>query len=73
VVREAVEADRRVMRVALTPAGVAALKAAEREMGAVLGRILEHAGDRDALLVALGDLDDALAARMQARLKPVQT
>jgi hypothetical protein len=42
-------------------------------MGAVLGRILEHAADRAAVLAALADLDDALAARMQARLKPVQT
>ena len=62
VAREAVAGDRRSIRVALTPAGVAALRAAEDEMSETLGRIFEHARDRDALLGALLDLDDALAA-----------
>jgi DNA-binding MarR family transcriptional regulator len=69
VVREAVVGDRRSIRVVLTPAGVAALRAAEDEMGETLGRIFEHARERDALLGALLDLDDALALRMQARLR----
>jgi DNA-binding MarR family transcriptional regulator len=69
VAREAVAGDRRSIRVALTPAGVAALRAAEQEMGETLGRIFEHARERDVLLAALLDLDEALALRMQARLR----
>jgi DNA-binding MarR family transcriptional regulator len=69
VAREAVAGDRRSIRVALTSAGEVALRGAEDEMGEALGRIFEHAGDADALLAALLDLDDALAARMHARLQ----
>jgi DNA-binding MarR family transcriptional regulator len=69
VAREAVVGDRRSIRVVLTPAGVAALRAAEEEMAETLGRIFEHARERDALLDALLDLDDALALRMEARLR----
>jgi DNA-binding MarR family transcriptional regulator len=69
VVREAVAGDRRSIRVALTPVGIAALAAAEDEMTETLTRIFEHARDRDALLSSLLDLDDALALRMEARLR----
>jgi DNA-binding MarR family transcriptional regulator len=69
VAREAVAGDRRSIRVALTPSGLVALRAAEAEMSETLGRIFEHARNRDALIAALLDLDDALAARMQARLR----
>jgi DNA-binding MarR family transcriptional regulator len=69
VARKAVVGDRRSIRVVLTPAGVAALRAAEEEMAETLGRIFEHARKRDALLAALLDLDDALALRMEARLR----
>jgi len=69
VAREAVVGDRRSIRVVLTPAGVVALRAAEQEMSETLGRIFEHARDRDVLLGALLDLDDALARRMEARLR----
>lgn len=69
VAREAVAGDRRSIRIALTPSGIAALQAAEAEMSETLGRILEHARDRDGLISALLDLDDALAARMEARLR----
>ncbi len=69
VAREAVAGDRRSIRVALTPAGIDALRSAEEEMGETLARILEHARDRDAILGALLDLDDALAKRMEARLR----
>jgi long-chain acyl-CoA synthetase len=68
VAREAVAGDRRSIRVALTPAGVAALDTAEQEMSETLARIFEHARERDALLGALLDLDDALALRMEERL-----
>jgi DNA-binding MarR family transcriptional regulator len=69
VIREAVVGDRRSIRVALTPAGVTALQQAEDEMSETLDRIFEHARDRDRLVGALLDLDDALALRMEARLK----
>ena len=38
-------------------------------MGDVLDRILEYAADREAIIAALGDLDDAVAARMEARMR----
>jgi DNA-binding MarR family transcriptional regulator len=69
VAREAVAGDRRSIRVALTPAGAAALDTAEQEMSETLARIFEHARERDALLGALLDLDDALALRMEERLR----
>jgi DNA-binding MarR family transcriptional regulator len=69
VAREAVAGDRRSIRVALTPAGVAALDTAEQEMSETLARIFEHARERDALVGALLDLDDALALRMEERLR----
>ncbi len=72
ITREAVAGDRRSLRLALTRAGVAALRAAERSMGERLDGILEHARDPDALLAALGDLDDALAERLRARAREVR-
>jgi DNA-binding MarR family transcriptional regulator len=68
VERASVAGDRRSIRLTLTRPGVASLRAIEREMVQALERILAHARDRDALVRALADLDDALAARMQARL-----
>jgi long-chain acyl-CoA synthetase len=73
VAREAVAGDRRKIRVVLTPAGVGALRAAEEEMGETLDRIFEHARERDALVAALLDLDDALAHRMEERLRGERT
>jgi len=67
--RHAIEGDRRSLRLAVTPAGAEALAAAERSMGERLDRVLEFARDRGALLNALCDLDDAVADRMQARLR----
>jgi DNA-binding MarR family transcriptional regulator len=65
--REAVEGDRRSLRLAVTRAGSAALRRAEQSMGERLGEILDYAQDPDALIAALCDLDDAIAKRMQAR------
>ena len=65
--REAIAGDRRSLRLAVTPAGAAALRAAEQSMGDRLVEILDYAGDASTLLTALGDLDDAIAARMHAR------
>ena len=69
VTREAVEGDRRSLRLAVTPAGADALSTAERSMGERLDQVLEFARDPEALLAALCDLDDAVADRMQARLR----
>lgn len=69
VSREAVAGDRRSIRVAVTPSGNAALTAAEKEMSDALERIFVHAREREAVIAALVDLDDALAARSQARLR----
>jgi len=65
--RTSVDGDRRSIRLSLTERGTRALHAAEREMATVLEHIFEHADDRERLLHALADLDDALAARMLAR------
>jgi DNA-binding MarR family transcriptional regulator len=69
VAREAVAGDRRSIRVALTPAGLVALRSAEEEMSETLDRIFGYARDRDALIGALLDLDDALTARMTERMQ----
>jgi DNA-binding MarR family transcriptional regulator len=68
--RASVEGDRRSIRISLTKAGQQALRAVERAMAEVLDRIFGEARDRAALVHALGDLDDALAARVRARLRP---
>ena len=72
VERAAVVGDRRSIRLTLTKAGVDALKDVEEEMTGALERILEHTEDRAATIAALVDLDDALAARSQARLAEVK-
>jgi DNA-binding MarR family transcriptional regulator len=69
ITREAVAGDRRSLRLAVTPAGAAALETAEHSMAERLDRVLEHARDPEALIAALCDLDDAVAARMNARLQ----
>jgi DNA-binding MarR family transcriptional regulator len=73
VTRGAVEGDRRSVRLALTAAGTAVLHKADKGMAEALHRLLDHARDRDALMAALGDLDDALTARSQARLREVRS
>jgi DNA-binding MarR family transcriptional regulator len=71
--RGTVQGDRRSIRLSLTKPGVNALRAAEREMAGALEAIFGYTRSREELLVALGDLDDALAARSQARLNEVRT
>jgi DNA-binding MarR family transcriptional regulator len=70
VERTSVEGDRRSIRLSLTKAGQQTLRTVERAMAEVLDRIFDEARDRDALVLALADLDDALTARMRARLRP---
>jgi long-chain acyl-CoA synthetase len=71
--RTSVQGDRRSIRLTLTKGGTQALRVIERTMAEVLDRIFGHARDRQGLLVALGDLDEALAARTTARLREVHT
>jgi DNA-binding MarR family transcriptional regulator len=61
--RGAVHGDRRSIRLGVTKTGIHALRGAEREMAAALERFLGFGDERDSVLQALGDLDDALAAR----------
>jgi DNA-binding MarR family transcriptional regulator len=72
VERASVAGDRRSIRLACTKSGAHALRAVEKEMTAALERILEHTDDPAAVLRALADLDDALAARSKARLDEVR-
>jgi long-chain acyl-CoA synthetase len=65
--RTSVEGDRRSIRISLTKTGQQALRGVERAMADVLDRVFAEARDRPALIAALADLDDALAARMRAR------
>jgi DNA-binding MarR family transcriptional regulator len=69
VAREAIEGDRRSIRLRVTDAGVAALGDAEDEMVLALETMLVDVRDRDALLRALGDLHDAWTARLGAKLE----
>jgi DNA-binding MarR family transcriptional regulator len=66
--REAVEGDRRSVRVFVTPTGRAALARAEAAMASALDELLHKAGDRDAVLAALCDLDDGMTARFREHL-----
>lgn len=72
IVRSTVDGDRRSIRLALTKHGTTALRGVEKELCDTLERILAHTRDRDAVLRALADLDDALAARSKARLREVR-
>jgi DNA-binding MarR family transcriptional regulator len=72
VSREAVAGDRRSIRVAVTTSGGTALIAAQEEMSDALERIFVHAREREAVITALVDLDEALALRSQARLRDMR-
>jgi long-chain acyl-CoA synthetase len=61
--RTAVSGDRRAIRLSITPAGRAALRAAERAMREKLDAILADAPDKDIVEAALAQLTAALAAR----------
>jgi DNA-binding MarR family transcriptional regulator len=72
--REAVAGDRRSQRLVVTDAGRIALAEVEESMAAAVETVLDDAHDRDAIVAALLDLDDALSAyytrRLAARLRP---
>lgn len=65
--RSSVAGDRRVIRLALTPEGRAALARAEQAYRDRLSPLLGEISDADALLAQLAEVDDALDARWAAR------
>lgn len=71
--REAVAGDRRSQRLVVTDPGRAALDASEQSMATAIADVLDDAADRDAVVGALLDLDDALSAfyarRLAARIR----
>jgi DNA-binding MarR family transcriptional regulator len=70
--RSSVDGDRRSIRIAVTKPGRQALRAAETEMTESLAGILDHVDNRDAVLRALADLDNAKRVRMEMRLKAIK-
>jgi long-chain acyl-CoA synthetase len=71
VTREAVEGDRRSLRLVVTPGGRTAIADAEDAMADALGPVLAVADDSAAILAGLADLDTAMTTyftdRLQAR------
>jgi DNA-binding MarR family transcriptional regulator len=69
--REAIEGDRRSLRLVLTERGRGALAVAEDAMCAAIGEVLDDAHDRDTVVAGLLDLDTAMttfyARRVAAR------
>jgi DNA-binding MarR family transcriptional regulator len=72
VVREAIEGNRRSIRLRVTPAGDAALDVAEAAMVDALGGAFECVTDRGALLHGLAELHDAWITRVNERLGAVR-
>jgi DNA-binding MarR family transcriptional regulator len=68
--RAAEPGDRRVVRLALTPAGHAALDRADAAYAAWLGQLLDATGDPGAVLDALGLLGSAMTEARRAREDP---
>ena len=68
LVREAIEGNRRSVRLRVTDAGRDALGAADAAMTGALAEVCEGVADRDALLAGLVQLHDAWIARVDARL-----
>ena len=66
VARTSVTSDRRAVRLTITPAGRAALRAAERSMRARLDELLVEVRDRSVVEDALDQLAGALAAQERA-------
>jgi DNA-binding MarR family transcriptional regulator len=69
VSREAVEGDRRSLRLTVTKAGRQALADAEAAMADALDQVLDVADDRDAVLRGLADLDAAMTTYYVNRLR----
>jgi DNA-binding MarR family transcriptional regulator len=71
--REAIEGDRRSIRLRITAAGETALAGAEDAMAASLAGVFEGVTDRAALLRGLSELHDAWLVRVDERLGAVRT
>jgi DNA-binding MarR family transcriptional regulator len=63
--REAEDGDRRVVRLRLTPAGLAAADRAEQALADVVGPLIAESGDPSALLDLLEGVGDALNRRSE--------
>jgi long-chain acyl-CoA synthetase len=63
VTRRLDPADRRVVQVAITPAGQEALRQAEARIADAFGEVLARCADGEAVLDAVAQLSDALDAR----------
>jgi DNA-binding MarR family transcriptional regulator len=66
--RQTEPGDRRVVRLCLTPAGQTAVDRADEAYADWFGAVLGHTGQRDQILGALRQVDDAMTERRQARL-----
>ena len=66
--RQAEPGDRRVVRLCLTEAGQAAVDQADEAYAAWFGAVLDHTGQRDAVLTAFRLVDEAITERRRARL-----
>jgi DNA-binding MarR family transcriptional regulator len=65
--REAEPGDRRVVRLRLTQAGLAAVARADDAYADWFGSLLDHTGDRDQIVAGLLELDAAMTERHRAR------
>jgi long-chain acyl-CoA synthetase len=68
VAREAADGDRRAVRLSITGAGRAALRAAGGQLRALLDEVLERCADPGAVLAALDDVRLALDRRWTERV-----
>ena len=66
-VREAEPGDRRVVRLRLTPAGLAAVATADEAYGQWFGGLLDQTGRRDDILGGLQALEATMTERWRAR------
>ena len=66
-VREAEPGDRRVVRLRLTPAGVAAIARADEAYGEWFDGLLDQAGHRDQILTGLRAVEETMTERWRAR------
>jgi DNA-binding MarR family transcriptional regulator len=66
--RQTEPGDRRVVRLCLTAAGQTAVDQADAAYAAWFGAVLDHTGQRDQILAAFQQVNDAMTERRQARM-----
>jgi DNA-binding MarR family transcriptional regulator len=69
--RESEPGDRRVVRLRLTAAGVAAVRRADEAYSALFSSLLDETGRRHEVLDSLQSLNDAMSERHRARIATV--